>query len=317
MTASASQPLAHSDSSQEEEQEGLLLGETSNERSHSINYNSRARSTSQDSAVDTETRHDDHDDSSDDEQPLLPAYSASSMHYPPPLFPSSSSPPPQPRDHIHLNLDTPTGERQPDFDVDERRCRICLESEDDEDSSSGKLISPCLCKGSSRYIHLGCLEQWRALSPRKASSFSCDTCHYHYSFSRPFMANILGHRFFLHAVTTMMFAALCYACSWCGHEVNARGLWKWKGTPELNTFLGLDYLDVAWGFIMMAAIGLVFLMVFGCSSLCSEYTGQNDEEWCTCSGDSCSGCGLGAMECSSGGGEGFLIIVAIVIFVTG
>ncbi|KAG0037925.1 hypothetical protein BGZ82_001569 [Podila clonocystis] len=242
MTASASQPLTHSDSSQEEEHEGLLHGETSHERAHSSNYNSRTRSTSQDSTLASETHHDDHDDPSDDEQPLLPAYTPSNMRYPP--SPPSSSLPSQPRDHIHLNLGTPTGERQPDFDVDERRCRICLESEDDEDSASGKLISPCLCKGSSRYIHLGCLEQWRALSPRKASAFSCDTCHYHYSFSRPFMANILGHRWFLHAVTTLMFVSLCYACSWCGREMNARGLWEWKaiggGTsqPELGTIFG-------------------------------------------------------------------------------
>ncbi|KAF9297763.1 hypothetical protein BGZ74_009672 [Mortierella antarctica] len=327
MTASTSQPLAHSDSLQQEEHEGLLYGETSHERAHSYNYNSHTRSTSQDNI-----RHDDHDDSSqnDDEQPLLPAYTPSNMRYPPPPIPSSSPSPQSRRDHIHLNLNTPTGERQPDFDVDERRCRICFESEDDETSASGKLISPCLCKGSSRYIHLGCLEQWRALSPRKASAFSCDTCHYHYSVARPFMANILGHRWFLHAVTALMFAALCYSCSWFGHEVNARGLWEWKeigrggeeggggaSRPELGTFLGLDYLDLVWGFVMVAAIGLVFLMVFGCSALCSEYTDDNDEEWCTCSGDSCSGCGLGALECNSGGGEGFLIIVAIIIFFTG
>lgn len=327
MNASASQPLAHSSSmeSSQEEHEGLLHGETSHERAHSHSYNSRTRSTSQDSNIDTrENNHDDdHDNDPDDEQPLLPAYATSNMRYPPSPPPSTSSPPQQQhprRDHIHLNLNTPTGEPQPDFDVDEHRCRICLESDDDENSESGKLISPCLCKGSSRYIHLGCLEQWRAMSPRKTSAFSCDTCHYHYSFTRPFMANILGHRWFLHGVTTAMFVTLCYLCSWVGREVNARGVWEWKGErshPPLGTVLGLDQLDVLWGVVMVAGIGLVFLMVFGCTALCTEYTGESEDEWCSCNGDSCSGCGLGAMECNSGGGEGFLIIVAIIIFFTG
>jgi hypothetical protein len=37
--------------------------------------------------------------------------------------------------------------------VEERQCRICLGGADDEDML-GRLISPCLCKGSMKYVHI-------------------------------------------------------------------------------------------------------------------------------------------------------------------
>jgi len=37
--------------------------------------------------------------------------------------------------------------------VEERQCRICLGGADEEDTL-GRLISPCLCKGSMKYVHV-------------------------------------------------------------------------------------------------------------------------------------------------------------------
>ncbi|KAF9172368.1 hypothetical protein BGX21_011562 [Mortierella sp. AD011] len=39
--------------------------------------------------------------------------------------------------------------------MDERQCRICLGGADEEDTL-GRLISPCLCKGSMKYVHVEC-----------------------------------------------------------------------------------------------------------------------------------------------------------------
>jgi len=39
-----------------------------------------------------------------------------------------------------------------------KQCRICLEEDDKE------YISPCLCKGSLKYVHLDCLNQWRNMN---------------------------------------------------------------------------------------------------------------------------------------------------------
>ena len=39
-----------------------------------------------------------------------------------------------------------------------KQCRICLEEDDKE------YISPCLCKGSLKYVHRDCLKQWRNMN---------------------------------------------------------------------------------------------------------------------------------------------------------
>ena len=38
----------------------------------------------------------------------------------------------------------------------EATCRICF-----GDGTEGKLLSPCLCKGSMRFVHVECLQRWR------------------------------------------------------------------------------------------------------------------------------------------------------------
>lgn len=40
-------------------------------------------------------------------------------------------------------------------------CRICLEEEvKDDNDPENAFVSPCSCKGSSKYVHLGCLKNW-------------------------------------------------------------------------------------------------------------------------------------------------------------
>ncbi len=89
-----------------------------------------------------------------------------------------------------------------------RTCRICLEvvqpatELDDsiaaglfnskarvryvsEDPELGRLISPCLCKGSQKYVHEGCLQAWRQAAPLSDRNFwQCPTCKFEYRLSR-------------------------------------------------------------------------------------------------------------------------------------
>lgn len=54
-----------------------------------------------------------------------------------------------------------------------------------EDPDLGRLISPCLCKGSQRYVHEGCLQAWRQASPLSDRNFwRCPTCQFEYRLSR-------------------------------------------------------------------------------------------------------------------------------------
>lgn len=36
-------------------------------------------------------------------------------------------------------------------------CRICLQT---EESDANPLISPCLCSGTMKYLHVECLQKW-------------------------------------------------------------------------------------------------------------------------------------------------------------
>lgn len=56
-------------------------------------------------------------------------------------------------------------------------CRICLE-EDTYDN----LISPCYCRGTNKYVHKKCLNQWRALSDNSENIDKCPTCKFNYVF---------------------------------------------------------------------------------------------------------------------------------------
>ena len=55
-----------------------------------------------------------------------------------------------------------------------------------EDPELGRLICPCKCKGSSKYVHEGCLQQWRHSDPAysKRNYWECPTCHYRYRLER-------------------------------------------------------------------------------------------------------------------------------------
>ncbi|KAI9791413.1 MAG: hypothetical protein M1816_003981 [Peltula sp. TS41687] len=90
-----------------------------------------------------------------------------------------------------------------------RTCRICLEtvlptyepntgnlasllspspsvSYASSDPTLGRLIRPCKCKGSSRYVHEGCLQAWRHADPAygKRNFWQCPTCGFRYRLER-------------------------------------------------------------------------------------------------------------------------------------
>ena len=54
-------------------------------------------------------------------------------------------------------------------------CRICF-----EEDIRVKLISPCLCSGSSKYVHSNCLEDWRNVNLQNEKYYMCEICKERY-----------------------------------------------------------------------------------------------------------------------------------------
>lgn len=56
--------------------------------------------------------------------------------------------------------------------LNEKICRICFDNGQEED-----IISPCSCKGSSKYVHSECLKAWLVKSGKVSQSISfCEVC---------------------------------------------------------------------------------------------------------------------------------------------
>lgn len=83
-----------------------------------------------------------------------------------PLF----MPPPLPVPTVNYGSD--------DDDSLRRLCRICLESDHPED-----LIAPCLCKGSSKWVHRTCLDLWRTHEQDRAFA-TCTECQFQYRYEK-------------------------------------------------------------------------------------------------------------------------------------
>ena len=66
----------------------------------------------------------------------------------------------------------------------ENSCRICFETEENIDTlnelKKKRLIHPCLCKGSMKFVHETCLKDWLQKSPSEA----CQICNFPYRITK-------------------------------------------------------------------------------------------------------------------------------------
>lgn len=57
-----------------------------------------------------------------------------------------------------------------------KACRVCFDGE----TKDKKLINPCLCKGSSKYIHKECLYTWLNSQDNSEDARKCEVCNFHF-----------------------------------------------------------------------------------------------------------------------------------------
>ncbi|KAJ6509460.1 hypothetical protein C8R47DRAFT_1098797 [Mycena vitilis] len=91
--------------------------------------------------------------------------------------------------------------------ADDRQCRICLAGEE-EAAVLGRLIKPCLCKGSISFVHVKCLQRWRNTAASQSAFFSCPQCHYKYRFARTRIVGVATNPVVVGAITSIFFTIL-------------------------------------------------------------------------------------------------------------
>lgn len=81
-------------------------------------------------------------------------------------------------------------------------CRICYAG-----AEAGRLFSPCLCSGTMAFVHVHCLNEWRAQSVNPKSVFQCDQCGYQYRTERTRAAAALQSELCIWLASTLLVAS--------------------------------------------------------------------------------------------------------------
>ena len=91
-----------------------------------------------------------------------------------------------------------------------KQCRICQATTEEEPSLQRTLIRPCRCTGSQQYVHIDCLNRWRATG--ELASSTCSVCKYQYKIHTPIIASTFtspNGLLTITFITTLFVACLC------------------------------------------------------------------------------------------------------------
>lgn len=161
-------------------------------------------------------------------------------------------------------------------------CRICLESASSDVSggeSLGRLLSPCRCKGTMKYVHATCLDQWRAASARSSSAVACDQCGAPYRFRKSKFVGLATSPTLLFVVSLVLFLVLIWtvgvaatffmdiyerpssdSTSATQHKLKSKSWWPWRASDVIRdpesasveadawSYLDVDYTPGPWGY---------------------------------------------------------------------
>ncbi|KAM0746780.1 hypothetical protein T439DRAFT_329477 [Meredithblackwellia eburnea MCA 4105] len=160
---------------------------------------------------------------------------------------------------------------------EDKMCRICFDGHDEE---LGRLFSPCQCRGTSRYVHVVCLDRWRMASAGNNSFYKCHQCGYEYKLRRAKIASIAQHRVTLLLTTSIVFMFLIYLAGFAANyllsivEKRAAAL----NGGLLDEFFVSDYVIVGEG--MREAVDFFGKTVdkTGWKALTAEPTQEDDDD---------------------------------------
>jgi hypothetical protein len=90
---------------------------------------------------------------------------------------------------------------------EESQCRICFGGVDEE-PDCGRLISPCLCSGSIRHVHVGCIQRWRGTGRNKKAFMECSQCGFRYRLRRTRILGLASSKPLLVVTSVALFLTL-------------------------------------------------------------------------------------------------------------
>ena len=62
--------------------------------------------------------------------------------------------------------------------MDDAECRICFEA---YSTHEDPLMSPCLCNGTSKWVHKSCIQHWRYVNRNTTAFIQCRECNHPYN----------------------------------------------------------------------------------------------------------------------------------------
>ncbi|KAF1945172.1 RING finger domain-containing protein [Clathrospora elynae] len=143
-----------------------------------------------------------------------------------------------------------------------RQCRICLETVQPTfnvpsqslpsflqssnvvyEDESGRLIRPCLCKGSSKHVHEACLQAWRHADPSygRRNYWQCPTCGFKYRLARLGAGRFIGSVGAQIALTAIILLSVIFVLGFVADPIINLYLDPWSYLTPWSGLSGSDY----------------------------------------------------------------------------
>ncbi|KAF2130747.1 RING finger domain-containing protein [Dothidotthia symphoricarpi CBS 119687] len=172
-----------------------------------------------------------------------------------------------------------------------RQCRICLEtvqptfnvpsenlpgflqsSNVKYEDESGRLIRPCNCKGSSKYVHEACLQAWRHADPSYGprNYWQCPTCGFKYRLVRLGAGRFVGSVAAQVGLTLLILTIVVFVLGFIADPIINMYFDPWSYLMPWSSRPSYDYYEdepVTWGehfakgFASMGVLGFLKVLV--------------------------------------------------------
>ncbi|KAF2829877.1 hypothetical protein CC86DRAFT_317218 [Ophiobolus disseminans] len=216
---------------------------------------------------------------------------------PPQPEPATASPSSQQQRSSTSSGDPPssgTGTRSRRKHWPPRQCRICLETVQPTFNTAsdnipaflqspsvayqdegGRLIRPCMCKGSSKYVHDACLQAWRHADPGygRRNYWQCPTCGFKYRLARLGAGRFIGSLAAQIALTGIILFMFIFVLGFVADPIIGLYVDPWSYMPwnsRARPIYGYDDVDdepstwyehFAKGFASMGVLGFLKVLV--------------------------------------------------------